>query len=300
MITVSSFFVGLGKIMWKVLVKIGRILIGTFCMALAVNLVYEPMDMVTGGVSGLAIAVKELTRGMFEDGIPVWLTNLAVNLPIFLAGYFVMGKKYLGYTFFANLAFSAFLYVLPVLPIPQKDFFLASLYGGVLTGFGLGLVLMAGLSTGGADLLSSILHQVFPRLSVTSVLFVLDASVIVLGIAVFGMTPAAYAIFAAYLSSKIADNMISGLRMNKQVWIISEQYTQISSDILTQMDRGVTCIEGQGMYSRQSKKILMCVVGRTEIVDVVRLIRKRDAGAFVIIQNTHETMGEGFERNANL
>ena len=95
---------------WKII----RIIIGTLMMAAAVNFIFEPMNMVMGGVSGLAIIVKELTKGIVDGGFPVWVTNLAANVPIFLLGYFVMGKSYLGYTFFANLCFSFFLLVLPV------------------------------------------------------------------------------------------------------------------------------------------------------------------------------------------
>ena len=95
---------------WKII----RIIIGTLMMAAAVNFIFEPMNMVMGGVSGLAIIVKELTKGIVDGGFPVWVTNLAANVPIFLLGYFVMGKSYLGYTFFANLCFSFFLLVFPV------------------------------------------------------------------------------------------------------------------------------------------------------------------------------------------
>ncbi len=155
-----------------------KILIGTLCMAMAVNFVYEPMHMVTGGVSGTAIIIKGLSMNWSDFEIPVWMTNILLNIPIFLWGYFVRGKRYLRVTFVANLLFTLFLFCIPVIPIRQKDYFLAALYGGILNGTGLGLVFSTGYSTGGTDLLSSILHKYMPQVPIARILFCLDAAVI--------------------------------------------------------------------------------------------------------------------------
>lgn len=278
----------------QMICKLGKIIAGTFLMALAVNFVFEPMHMVTGGISGLSILIKEVTQPYYEGGVPVWLSNLAINIPIFVWGYFVKGKGFLGYTFFANLSFSFFLLVLPVVAIQAKDYILAAFYGAVLTGAGLGLVFATGYSTGGTDLLSSILHNYFKGYSVAFILFVLDAVIIALGIVVFGIPTAAYAIIAVFVASKIMDTILSGLKIGKQVWIISEHYQEISDDIIQKLERGVTCIYAQGMYSKDDKMVLLCVVGKREIVPIIRLIRQRDESAFVIVQDAKEIMGEGF------
>ena len=162
-----------------------KILIGTLCMAMAVNFVYEPMHMVTGGVSGTAIIIKGLSMNWSDFEIPVWMTNILLNIPIFLWGYFVRGKRYLRVTFVANLLFTLFLFCIPVIPIRQKDYFLAALYGGILNGTGLGLVFSTGYSTGGTDLLSSILHKYMPQVPIARILFCLDAAVIAAGIFTF-------------------------------------------------------------------------------------------------------------------
>lgn len=275
---------------WKVI----RIVLGTFLMAMAVNFVYEPMNMVTGGVSGLAIAVKEVTGRFIEGGIPVWLTNIAVNIPILIWAYFIKGKAFLGYTFFANICFTVFLLLLPVSQATQKDYFLATILGGGMTGAGLGLVFAAGYSTGGTDLLSSILNHYFKTFSVATLLFILDAVIILAGALTFGIQSTVYAVLAVFLTTWIMDNILSGLKVGKQIWIISENYQEISREIIEKIDRGVTCLNGKGMYSGNSKRVLLCVVGKREILPVVQLVRQNDPSAFIIIQDAREVMGEGF------
>lgn len=275
---------------WKII----RIMAGTFMMAMAVNFIFEPMNMVMGGVAGLAIVVKELTQDIVKGGFPVWITNLAANIPIFLFGYFVKGKGYLGYTFFANLCFSVFMLILPVTPIEQKDYFLSAVAGGALTGGGLGLVFAAGCSTGGMDLLSSIIQSWLKSYPVAVILFVLDAIVILAGAMVFGFFTTAYAVVSVFISSKIMDEILSGLKLGKQIWIISEEHQRISNAIIQQMGRGVTCVEGQGMYTKKSKNILFCVVGKRQIMSVVSIVRMIDRAAFIVVQDAREVMGEGF------
>ncbi|MDD7403269.1 MAG: YitT family protein [Butyribacter sp.] len=273
-----------------------KIVAGTFLMATAVNFVFEPMNMVIGGVAGFSILIKDITSAYYQGGIPVWLTNVLLNIPIFCWGYFVKGRKFLTYTLFANICYSFFLFALPVMSISQKDYFLAALYGGVLTGAGLGLVFAAGYSTGGTDLLSSILHEYIRNCSVASILFCIDAVIILLGALVFGIPSAAYAIFAVFLSSKIMDSILSGRKTEKQVWIISEAYQKIGEEIMEHVKRGVTSVPGKGMYSNDDKNILLCVVEKRQIVSVVGIVRQNDKAAFVIVQDATEVMGEGFQK----
>lgn len=271
-----------------------KILIGTLCMAMAVNFVYEPMHMVTGGVSGTAIIIKGLSMNWSDFEIPVWMTNILLNIPIFLWGYFVRGKRYLRVTFVANLLFTLFLFCIPVIPIRQKDYFLAALYGGILNGTGLGLVFSTGYSTGGTDLLSSILHKYMPQVPIARILFCLDAAVIAAGIFTFGSHSAAYAVFAVFLSSKVMDLILTGVRAGKQIWIISEEYQKIGSQILEELHRGVTGLDGRGVYSNRKKNVLVCLASAREIARILQIVEKNDDNAFVFIQDVKEIMGEGF------
>ncbi len=282
--------------MGKFLLDTAKIFLGTLCMALAVNLVYEPMGMVTGGVSGLAIVIKELTGDLVPGGIPVWLSNITINLPIFALAYFVKGKRFPAYTFMANIIFTVFLGTLPIVALQEKDYFLAAVTGGILTGVGLGIVFATGYSTGGTDLLGIILHQWRKEISAPTILFFIDGMVIATGMFLFGVSVSIYAILAVFLTSKVMDSILSGLKVGKQIWIVSENYEEISQEILEELERGVTCLAGKGMYSGRERNVLLCVVGRREVVKITRLVRRIDPDAFVILQDASEVMGEGFQK----
>lgn len=139
-----------------------RIVAGTMCMALAVNFVYEPLGMVTGGMSGLSIVIRRLTGRWTGFQMPVWLSNLLLNIPIFWMAWRIKGGHYMRMTLVANICFTAALFLIPVPSAPQKDFVLAAVVGGVLTGAGLGLVFSRGCSTGGTDLLGAVIHHFLP------------------------------------------------------------------------------------------------------------------------------------------
>lgn len=282
--------------MKRILFDLVKIILGTFLMALAVNVVYAPMGMVTGGVSGLGIVIKKITEPVIPGGIPIWVSNIVINLPIFGVAYFVKGKRFLSVTFFANVMLTLFLGIIPVVALQEKDFFLAALTGGILMGVGLGIVFATGYSTGGTDLLGSILHHWKKDLSVPVALFIIDGVIILAGIFLFGISISIYAILAVFLTSKIMDGILSGLKVGKQIWVISDKYQEISKEILQEIDRGVTCLEGKGMYSGKERNVLLCVVGKREVVKITQLVRRVDASAFLILQDVKEVMGEGFQK----
>lgn len=270
---------------------------GTILMAAAVNWIYEPLDMVTGGVSGFSIVVKSVAFKLSGYAVPVWISNFIINIPIFIWGIFIKGKEFIAKTLFANTVFSLAMLVMPVLDPGRHDYLLASVVGGVLTGAGLGLVFTTGYSTGGTDLLSSIICRYFPYYSVSSVLFIIDSMVIVTGAVIFGLYISFYAVIAVFVTSKVMDFILSGGKACKQVLIISPEYEKISNKIFSDMDRGATLIEAKGMYSRISRPILLCVVARKEIAELTGLVRNIDKNAFVIISEIREVFGEGFGQN---
>ena len=220
---------------------------GTICMALAVNLVYEPLGMVTGGISGLSIIVRRLTGRWLGFSVPVWLSNLLFNIPIFLTALKIKGKAYMRMTLFANLCFTAALFLIPVPSTPQKDFVLAAVVGGVLTGAGLGLVFSRGCSTGGTDLLGAVIHHFFSYYPVGQILFLLDCLIIAAGAWVFGIRPAVYAAVAVYLTTRLMDTIVAGGNFAKLAYIISDHYEEIGCSVMSQLGRGVTVLEGTGM-----------------------------------------------------
>lgn len=267
---------------------------GTVCMALAVNIVYEPLGMVTGGISGLSIILRRLAGVRLGAAVPVWLFNLLLNIPIFLVALRIKGKRYMKMTLFANLCFTAALFLIPVSALHQKDYVLAAAVGGVLTGMGLGLVFSRGYSTGGTDLLGAVIHHFFPYYPVGQILFALDCVIIAAGACVFGVRPAAYAALAVYLTTHLMDTIVAGGNSAKLAYIISDHYEEIGRTILSQVGRGITVLDGTGMYTGKAKKTLMCVVDRKQISSVCHIARNVDKKAFVIISDIREVQGEGF------
>ena len=276
--------------LWK---DILFIVTGTFLMALGINLAFDPMGLVSGGVTGLAIVVKYVTSGIIDGGIPVWLTNLMFNGPLFLIAFFSKGWKYIAKTMFATIMLSGWIYVLPVYQL-FDDYILATLFGGVMTGAGIGLVFARMATTGGTDLLSALVHEKLKHFSIPQLLAVVDGAIVVLGAVVFGIENAMYAIVVVYLCSKISDSMLQGMKYAKMAHIISDKAEEIAEVILTDVDRGATGVNVQGMYSKTEKKMLICVVDKKEIVELIDIVHKIDPSAFVIVNDVREVMGEGF------
>ncbi len=269
------------------------IVIGTFLMSLGINLACDPMGLVCGGVTGLSIVLKHLTGFMIEGGIPVWLGNVLFNCPLFLAALLMYGRKYIAKTFFATMSLSVMIFIVPVYPL-FDDYILATVFGGVTTGAGIGLVLSRMATTGGTDLFSALVHEKMRHFSIPQILAVVDGAIVVLGAVVFGIQSAMYAIIVVYLCSKISDSMMQGMKFAKMAHIISDKSEEIAQAILKEVERGVTGVNVQGMYSKEEKKMLLCVVSKKEIVELVDIVKGIDPSAFVIVNDIREVMGEGF------
>lgn len=277
------------SIIWKkILRSYGIITIGTFLMALGTNLIYEPLSMVTGGFSGIGIILHA------TFGIPVWATTFLLNVPLFVLARKNHGKEFLIKSVYAIVTFSAALALIPVIAVTEQDFLMAALLGGALHGIGLGLVFSAGSSTGGTDMLSTLIHPLFPVMRLPNILGTIDGLIVVTGMLIFGIRTALYSIVAVFVTSKIMDGVTAGMRYAKVMYIISDESQQIAGIIMNQIKRGVTALRGSGMYSGQEKQILMCVVSRREAVSMVKYIKEVDARAFVIVADAREVLGEGF------
>ncbi|BBF44824.1 hypothetical protein lbkm_3563 [Lachnospiraceae bacterium KM106-2] len=270
------------------------IVIGTILMAVAINIIFDPMDMVTGGVTGIAIVVKYWTQPFVKGGVPLWITNLILNIPLFLFAILLKGRKYLAKTIVGTISLTVALYIVPSFPIGHEDMLLGSVFGGVIMGAGLGLVFANDASTGGTDLLGVIFQVKLKHYSVPQLLLILDGTIVLLGAAVFGLNKALYAVIAVYITSTVMDSILEGLKFAKAAYIISEDYDAIAEQIMTKLDRGVTGICAQGMYSNKEKKMLLCVVTKKEIVSLVDTVAQIDPHAFVIVSDVREVMGEGF------
>ena len=266
---------------------------GTFLMALGINLAFDPMGLVCGGVTGLAIVVKNLTGFILDGGIPVWLSNLLFNGPLFVVALIKKGKKYIAKTMFATVMLSVWIYLVPIYQL-FDDYVLATLFGGVMTGAGIGMVLARMATTGGTDLLSALIHDKLKHITIPQLLAITDGAIVLLGAVVFGVENAMYAICVVYICAKISDGMLEGLKFAKMAHIISDKADEIAEVILIDVDRGATGVKVQGMYSKAEKKMLICVVTKKEIVELIDIVHKIDPNAFVIVNDVHEVRGEGF------
>ncbi len=270
------------------------ILLGTALMAIAIQWIFDRVGLITGGFTGLTIIIRNLTEALLPGGIPLWLTNIVLNIPIFLYSYIRFGKNYIGKTGFATILLSVWLYLIPVIDMSGDDYMLAALFGGAFTGIGMALVLKAGATTGGTDMVAAIIQSHMRHYTVVQVMQVLDAAIVILGLYVFGLRPTLYAVVSIFVSTKISDAFLEGFKTSKAAFIITNRYEEVAERLMDELDRGVTGLHAQGMYTEEKKCVLYCVVSRKEIVRVKEIVNDVDSSAFVIVSDVREVLGEGF------
>ena len=267
------------------------IFIGVLLTAVGLDMFLVPNKIAAGGVSGIATIVYYAAR------FPVGLTMLIINVPLFLIGIRKLGVGFGIRSLFGTVAISLAVDLLaPVLPVPTRDPLLASIYGGIVTGIGIGIVFRNGGTTGGTDLAAAIVNN-YMKMSVGVVLFMIDACVIAAaGITFKSAELALYALLTIFLTSRVIDMVQEGFGYAKAALIISDRPREISEAILVQMDRGVTTLKGKGMYTGTDRDVVFSVVTRAEISILKKLVHSIDPRAFVILTDVHEVLGEGFKR----
>lgn len=270
------------------------IVLGTGLMAVGIQNIYDPINLVTGGFTGIAIIVKNITSGYIEGGIPLWLTNLVLNIPVFLIAWRVKGRSFIGRTVVATVLLSVWLYFLPKAALVSDDYILAAVFGGVVTGVGIGLILLARATTGGTDMVAALIQHRLRHYSIAQIMQILDGLIVLVGLYVFGIQPALYAMVSIFIVSKISDGLMEGFHYSKAAFIITSRYQEVADSIMEHLDRGVTGLDARGMYSGEEKCMLYCVVSRKEIVAVKELVMHIDKHAFVIVNDVREVLGEGF------
>ncbi len=272
------------------------ILAGTMLMAFGIKNFYDLSGLVTGGFTGISIMIKGMSKSYPGYDIPLWFTNLVLNVPVFVAAGKKRGGHFLKRTVEGTVLLSVWLAVLPQMDLTEKDLLLSAVYGGLLSGTGLGLVLLAGATTGGVDLLSTLLHDKWRQYSVVQIMQVIDAIIILLGASLFGAHKALYAVAAVYITTRVSDFVIEGWKFSKVVYIISGEHEKIAQAVMEKMERGVTALKAYGMYSKTERKMLYCVVSKKELAELKDTIRIIDEDAFVIVTEAREVLGEGFVR----
>ncbi len=281
---------------WTLYMDYMYMIVGSFLCAVSVTSIFDVQGIVVGGLSGLAIIIKELTRNRLQHlpgGIPLWVTIGVVNIPLFVCAAKTKGRRFLIRTVIATVLFTFFLGILEPFTFLPQDHFFSAVAGGAVTGLGMGMLFMTGATTGGTDLLASVLQPRIRRYSVPKILAVINAVIVVAGAFVFGLTNAVYAVAAIYIESKLSDQMLTGMGNSKMVYIISDESEKIADIIIRRLHRGVTGINMKGMYTGKHKCMLLCVVADKELLILKDIVASVDLHAFVIVANAVEALGEG-------
>ncbi|MFW6267085.1 MAG: YitT family protein [Halanaerobium sp.] len=269
------------------------ITVGSFLIALALTVFLVPNRIAAGGVSGLATVIYYITS------FPIGITMLIINIPLFLAGLKIMGTSFGIRTIYGIVSLSVFTDLLqPNMTALTNDLLLASIYGGVVGGIGLGIVFRSRGTTGGTDMIASLINY-FTGITVGEGLLIADGVVVALAGIFFNLEVALYAAVTIFITSQTIDVVQEGLNFKKGVLIISDRADQINQMVVDDLNRGITEFEAKGGYTGDRKQVLLCIISRSEISELKKAVAEIDQDAFVIISNVHEVLGEGFTEIAH-
>lgn len=268
------------------------IVLGAFLQALALRTFLIPANLVGGGVSGIAQIVNHYT------GWPIGLMVFLGNVPLFVLGWrYLGGRPFAMRTAVAVVVYAFFVDFLVRFISPTgitDDLLLNALYGAVLSGIGYGLVYRGQGTSGGSDVLARILNH-WRAVPMTQSYLMVDTLVILGGGLVFGWKQALYAIIVLYVSGLVADATLEGGSTVRAAMIITDRAEAVAGHIMEDLERGVTILTGTGAYSGSTKPVLYCVVTRSEIQSLKRIVHEADPDAFMVIGSAHEALGEGFK-----
>ena len=277
--------------MWPNVRNYLGITLGALLTAVALNMFLIPNKIAAGGVSGFATVLHYLL------GLPVGMTMLALNIPLFLASVKVLGAKFGINTLFGAAVLSvATDLTAPFMPVLTQDILLSSVYGGVLSGVGMGLVFRFKGTTAGTDLLAAMLHKAF-HIRVGQALLGVDFFVIAsAGVAFASAELSLYALISLFVTTKIIDLIQEGPSTSKAFLIITDEPEAVAQAIFRELARGATFFQAKGGYTGKNRDVLLCVVSTSEVTKLRDIVNEIDRMAFVIVADVHEVMGEGFTR----
>ncbi len=278
-----------GALTGRALLNIALIIAGSLCMALSVDIFLDPNDVVPGGFTALAMFANRLW------GWPVGVTLFALNVPFLVIAMRVIGLGFGPKTVFAAALVSFFIDILrPYVPVVQDEPLLYILYGGLLYGFGMGLVFRAEATSGGTEIPAKLLEH-YRGIRISNSLLAMD--VVILGLAAFffGLAPALYALIAAWVMARVIDLLETGLNAGNVAFVITTRPEAVRNGILARLDRGVTILRGEGGYSGSERIMLFTAVNRRQVAALRELVSEADPDAFVVISPSNEVLGEGFK-----
>lgn len=265
---------------------------GALIYAVSVAVFTSPNNIAPGGLTGVGTLLNYLYS------VPIGTFILIMNVPLFLLGYKALGRRFIAKSIVGTVVVSlAIDFVAPFVTPYRGDMMLASIYGGVLNGAGLALIFTRGGSTGGTDIIASVIHKHHPQFSIGYVILFADALVVSVSALVYGsLESALYAAISIFASSKLIDLIINGTsrESGKLMLIVTDKHREIESLLLNKLERGVTSVDAVGVYSGDNKKLLICALRPNQVFKAKSIVKTADCNAFVIITNAGEVSGKGF------
>lgn len=274
---------------WK---SILRIIVGCAVFALGFDLFLFPNGLNAGGISGLSTVFVHLT-GFASVGA----VTAVLNLPLFLVAGLKIGKRFFVLSLVGMALSSGLIDLFSLIPVPVTEPLMGSLYGGVLCGAGLGLVFAQGASTGGSDIVVRLLKRRWRNVPIGTIGFAFDLFVVALTGVVYGdVTMALYCGVAIYITSRVIDAFVYRFDYSKVVLVITPRYADVADAINRELERGVTYLSGEGYYSGNATKVVLAVVKKQQLAELKSLVVTIDPNAFIIVQEAHQVLGDGFSR----
>lgn len=282
------------SIEWKnvknILIEIIETIVGAFIMAVATSLFLLPNQLSSGGFAGIATILYYFLK------IPMGISILAFNIPLFLFAGYKLGKSFFIKSIIGTITFSLSIDILDKLTPLTQDRFLACIYGGIIIGLGTAIILKANSSTGGSDLISLLVKKYNSDIRTSNVIIIVDTIIVGLNVLFFReIEIGLYSAIAIYLMGKMIDIIFEGIYFTKLVIIISNKSQEISEEIGDKVGKGTTGLFGKGMYTNEHKTILMCAASRGDVARVKQIAKKIDPKSFIIIANAREVVGLGFK-----
>ena len=277
---------------WSAALDVLKTAIGCALFALGFDLFLAPGGMNAGGLSGLAMIFVHLT-----NIASVGVITALLNVPLFILAGVKIGKKFFFGSLIGMLFTSLFIDLLALLPVPQVEPLLGAIYGGVICGAGLGFVFAAGVSTGGSDIIVRLLKLKYRHVPIGVISMSFDAVVAILtGVVFHDVNSALYTGIAIYISGKIIDMVVYSFDYSTVALIITKNYEQVAQTISDKLERGATYLHGEGTYSRNQTKVVLTAVKKQQVAELTELVVDIDPDAFIIVQEAHQVLGDGFIR----
>jgi uncharacterized membrane-anchored protein YitT (DUF2179 family) len=270
------------------------IAIGAFIFSFGIAMFTSPNNIAPGGVSGIGTMLNHLFN------IPIGSVIIAVNIPLFIFSFKKFGRSFFKKSLFATFLTSSLIDILPF--ILEKHYIysplLASIFGGVSIGVGVGIIFLRGGTTGGADILAKLIRLKYPHFSLGTLVFIIDAIIVISTLFVYGSIEALlYSTVSFFVTSRAVDAIIFGAARSKMLLIITTQPQQIAKRIMNDIQHGVTLIPASGAYTNEEKTILLSVVRPNEVTEINKIVKEIDRSAFTVITESNEVFGYGFQNN---